>query len=58
MAKRKKSDTDPELQKIGKIVKIHTLNIMVEIQTEDKRDKLETLKKMAEAIVDKYINSR
>ena len=58
MAKRKKSDTDPELQKIGKIVKIHTLNIIVEIQTEDERDKLETLKKMAEAIVDKYINSR
>jgi hydrogenase maturation factor len=55
MNKKKKPEESTEPKKIGKIIKIHTLNIMVELQTEDSNDSIKDLKKMAEEIVDKYL---
>ena len=55
MNKKKKPEESIEPKKIGKIIKIHTLNIMVELQTEDSNDNIKDLKKMAEEIVDKYL---
>lgn len=48
---------DIELKKIAKIIKIHTLNVQVEIQTEDEKDTLNSIKKIAEEIIDKYIGA-
>jgi len=47
-------ESDIELKKIAKIIKIHTLNVQVEIQTEDEKDTLKGIKKLAEEIIDKY----
>jgi hypothetical protein len=54
MNKKKKIEEPTEPKKIAKIIKIQTLNITVEIQTEDSNDNIKDLKKMAEDIIYKY----
>jgi len=51
-------DMTKDTKIVAKIIKISTLDIQVEIQTEDGKDTLRDLKKLAEEVIDKYTKSK